>query len=46
MTAEPPRSSIPKSKAAMEIDALFAWVKKQANVQTGLRENPKTRKQG
>jgi chromosome partitioning protein len=35
-----------RSKAALEIDALFAWVKKQANLQTGLRTNSKTRKQG
>jgi chromosome partitioning protein len=36
----------PDSKAALEIDALFAWVKKQANVQTALRANAKTRKRG
>jgi chromosome partitioning protein len=31
-----------RSKAAAEIDALFVWVKKHANVQTGLRSNAKT----
>lgn len=36
----------PKSKAAMEIDALFAWVSKHANAQTALRSNAKTRKHG
>jgi chromosome partitioning protein len=36
----------PTSKAALEVDALFAWVAKQANAQTGLRANTKTRKQG
>jgi chromosome partitioning protein len=36
----------PRSKAASEIDALFAWVKKQANAQTALRPNTKIRKQG
>lgn len=35
----------PRSKAALEIDALFAWVRKQANVQTALRATSKTRKQ-
>jgi chromosome partitioning protein len=35
-----------KSKAAMEIDALFAWVRKHSNAETGLRPNTKTRKQG
>lgn len=35
-----------KSKAAKEIDALFAWVKKQVNVQTGLSANTKSRKRG
>ena len=34
----------PKSKAAGEIDALFAWVMKHANVQTALRSNSKKRK--
>jgi chromosome partitioning protein len=33
-----------KSKAAGEIEALFAWVMKHANVQTGLRSNGKKRK--
>jgi chromosome partitioning protein len=36
----------PRSKAALEIDALFAWVMKQANVQTALRAKAKTRKHG
>jgi chromosome partitioning protein len=36
----------PKSKAALEIDTLFAWVKKQANAQTALRANSKTLNQG
>jgi chromosome partitioning protein len=36
----------PKSKAALEIDALFTWVKKHANAQAALRANAKTRKQG
>jgi chromosome partitioning protein len=36
----------PSSKAAVEIDALFAWVKKQANAQTALRANTPTRKRG
>jgi chromosome partitioning protein len=36
----------PRGKAAAEIDTLFAWVKKQANAQTGLPANAKTRKQG
>lgn len=36
----------PASKAALEIDALFEWVRKQVNVQAGLRANTKTRKQG
>ena len=35
----------PKSKAAAEIEALFAWVIKHANMKTGLRANTKTRKQ-
>jgi chromosome partitioning protein len=35
----------PTSKAATEIDALFAWVRNQASVQAGLRANTKTRKQ-
>lgn len=35
----------PKSKAAAEIDALFAWVKKHANTQTGLPANTKIRKE-
>jgi chromosome partitioning protein len=35
-----------RSKAALEIEALFAWVRKQANVQTALRANIKTRKPG
>ena len=35
----------PSSKAAAEIDALFTWVRKQANAQAGLRANSKTRKQ-
>jgi len=34
----------PKSKAAGEVYALFAWVKKQANAQTRLPDNAKTRK--
>ena len=33
-----------KSKAAKEVEALFAWIKKQANVQTGLSANAKSRK--
>jgi chromosome partitioning protein len=33
-----------KSKAASEIDALFAWVHKQTNAQAALRSNAKTRK--
>ena len=36
----------PNCKAAREIDTLFAWVRKQAIVQTALRGNDKTRKQG
>jgi chromosome partitioning protein len=32
------------SKAAKEVEALFAWIKKQANVQTRLSANTKTRK--
>jgi len=36
----------PRSKAAAEIDALFAWIKKRTNTQTTMRENTKTRKQG
>jgi chromosome partitioning protein len=36
----------PVSKAAVEINELFAWVMKQANAQTALRANDKTRKQG
>jgi len=35
----------PKSKAAAEIDALFAWVIKHANVKTRIRASTKTRKQ-
>lgn len=35
----------PKSKAAAEIDALFAWVIKHANATTRVRANTKTRKQ-
>lgn len=35
----------PASKAAREIDALFAWVKQQTNAQTGLRPTRKTRKE-
>src|SRR5271168_2209509 len=35
----------PTSKAALEIDALFAWVKKVVNAQTGLRENRQTKKE-
>ena len=35
----------PRSKAALEIDALFAWVKKHANAQTRLPANTKIRKQ-
>jgi chromosome partitioning protein len=35
----------PKSKAAAEIDALFAWVLKHADVTTRMRANTKTRKQ-
>src|SRR5450755_1541725 len=34
----------PKSKAALEIDMLFAWIMKHANLQTRLRANTKTRK--
>jgi chromosome partitioning protein len=34
----------PRSKAAGEIDALFAWLKKQLNEQTGLAANQKTKK--
>lgn len=33
-----------KSKAAIEITALFDWIMQQANMQTGLRANTKTRK--
>lgn len=33
-----------KSKAAAEISALFDWIMQQANMQTGLRANIKTRK--
>lgn len=33
-----------KSKAAAEISALFDWIMQQANMQTGLRANNKTRK--
>ena len=33
-----------KSKAAAEISALFDWIMQQANMQTGLRANTKTRK--
>lgn len=33
-----------RSKAAGEIDTLFAWVRKQANSQTGLKPNRKTAK--
>lgn len=33
-----------KSKAAIEIAALFDWIMQQANMQTGLRANTKTRK--
>jgi chromosome partitioning protein len=33
-----------KSKAAGEISALFDWIMQQANMQTGLRANTKTRK--
>jgi chromosome partitioning protein len=36
----------PKSKAAAEIDELFAWIGKQANVQTPLRPKEETRKKG
>jgi chromosome partitioning protein len=35
----------PKSKAAAEIDALFAWVLKQANISTRVRANTKTLQQ-
>ena len=35
----------PKSKAAAEIDALFEWIVKHANVTTRVRANTKTRKQ-
>ncbi len=35
----------PKSKAAMEIDALFAWVRKHSNTQTRLPANTQIRKQ-
>jgi len=34
----------PKSKAANEIALLMAWIMKQANMKTGLRTNPQTRK--
>lgn len=33
-----------KCKAAAEISALFDWIMQQANIQTGLRANTKTRK--
>jgi chromosome partitioning protein len=36
----------PRSKAAAEIDALFAWIRKHANTQTAMRGNTKIRKQG
>jgi chromosome partitioning protein len=36
----------PASKAAKEVDVLFAWVRKQVNAQTLLRANVTTRKQG
>lgn len=35
----------PKGKAAAEVEALFAWVRKHTNMQTGLPANAKTRKQ-
>ena len=35
-----------KSKAAKEVDALFGWIKKHANVQTRLSVNAKIRKRG
>jgi hypothetical protein len=35
----------PNCKAAAEIDALFAWVRKRTNAQTHLFANTKTRKQ-
>ncbi len=35
----------PRSKAAMEIDALFAWVRKHSNAQTRLPANTQLRKQ-
>jgi chromosome partitioning protein len=35
----------PKSKAAAEIEALFAWVLKQANISTRMRANTKTLQQ-
>jgi chromosome partitioning protein len=35
----------PKSKAAAEIDALFAWVLKHANIPTRMRANTKTLQQ-
>lgn len=35
----------PKSKAAAEVEALFKWINKHANIQTSLQTNKKTRKQ-
>ena len=35
----------PKRKAAAEVEALFAWVRKRVNAQPGMTENAKTRKQ-
>jgi chromosome partitioning protein len=35
----------PRSKAALEVDALFAWVKKAATAQTGLSANRQTKKE-
>jgi chromosome partitioning protein len=34
----------PRSKAALEIDALFAWVKQRTNAQASLRANNKTQR--
>jgi len=36
----------PKGKAAIEINVLFEWVCKHANIQAGLSANKKTRKHG
>jgi chromosome partitioning protein len=35
----------PKSKAAAEVESLFAWIRKQVNAQTRLGANAQTRKQ-